>query len=103
MVMYTGNLTPDMENMLRGLFGRQEAMENASKFPPYTKVRFNGKLDDLLPYVSEPDEAKAILFDGDEGVVLGCNDFTEGRFYTVDFGEVGYHTFAIPEKLLTRI
>ncbi len=103
MVVYTGNLDPDFTNYLAGLLHKQMNTAQASKFPPDTKVRFRGGLQDLLPYVSNPDEAKAVLFDGAEGVVLGCNDFTEGRFYTVDFGDVGYHNFAIPENLLERV
>lgn len=103
MLMYTGNLEPNIADYLQNMFQKQEQIENTSKFPPYTKVRFTGKLQDLLPYVSVADEAKAVLFDGGEGIILGCNDFCEGRFYTVDFGNVGYHTFAIPERFLEKI
>ena len=103
MIMYTGNLDRGIANYLQQMMSKQETFENASKFPPYTKVRFKGNLYDLLPYVNKKDEAKAILFDGGIGEVLGCNNFTEGKFYTVSFGEEGYHNFPIPEHLLEKI
>lgn len=103
MVLYTGNLDVNLGDYLQNRMKKQQILENNSKFPPYTKVRFRGSLQELLPYVHKKDEAKAILFDGGIGEILGCNDFSNGRFYMVSFGEEGNHNFPIPEHLLERV
>lgn len=96
-------LSPNIMNFLIDKYNEHEMECNSRKFPINTKVHFTGTLEQLAKCTDDLDAAKAVLFDGGNGIVLNSHQLDEGLFYTIDFGTTGYHLHLIPENLLERI
>lgn len=96
-------LNSDIMNFLVDKYNKHEIECNSRKFHINTKVHFIGTLEQLAKCTDDLDAAKAILFDGGNGIVLDSNQLDEGLFYAIDFGTTGYHLHLIPENLLARI
>lgn len=85
---------------------QKQAIEEANrKFPPNTKVKFTGTIHQLAMFIDSEhpdlDGAKAIMYDGGTGIVIGSHDFPDaGICYDVEFGDTGYHWHIIPEDYL---
>lgn len=84
----------------------KEIKDNTRKFPPNTKVKFTGTVQQLAECIDKEypdlDSAKAVMYDGGIGVVMGSQEFSDvpGVYYDVEFGDTGYHWHIIPEKYL---
>lgn len=87
----------------------KQLRDNMRKFPPGTKVKYIGTVQQLASFIDDRhpdlDAAKAIMYDGAIGEVLSSDEFNDvsGVYYTVDFGDTGYHMHIIPEQYLERI
>lgn len=84
----------------------KELKDRYRKFPPNTRVKFTGTVQQLAECIDsrhpDLDGAKAVMYDGGIGVVIGSNEFSDvsGVYYDVEFGDTGYHWHIIPEKYL---
>lgn len=84
----------------------KQLKDNLRKFPPNTKVKFTGTVQQLAIFIDSEhpdlDSAKAVMFDGATGIILSSDEFNDvkGVYYTVDFGSTGYHIHLIPEEYL---
>lgn len=82
----------------------KEIKDNTRKFPPNTKVKFTGTVQQLAKCI-DPDYpdlngAKAVMYDGGTGIVIGSHDEVSGVYYDIEFGDTGCHWHIIPEKYL---
>lgn len=84
----------------------KEIKDRTRKFPPNTKVKFIGTVQQLAecidPKNPDLDRAKAVMYDGGTGIIIGSNEFSNVSeiYYDVEFGNTGYHWHIIPEKYL---
>lgn len=84
---------------------QQKALKDSMrKFPPNTKVKFTGTVQQLAecidPQYPDLDGAKAVMYDGGIGIIIGSHDKASGIYYGVEFGDTGCHWHIIPEKYL---
>lgn len=85
---------------------RKQLKDNMRKFPPNTRVKFTGTVQQLAECIDSKhpdlDGAKAVMYDGGIGIILGSQEFSDvsGVHYDVEFGDTGCHWHIIPEKYL---
>lgn len=84
----------------------KEIKDNTRKFPPNTKVKFTGTVQQLAKCIDSEypdlDGAKAVMYDGGTGIVMSSYEFSDMSeiCYFVEFGDTGCHFHIIPEKYL---